>query len=52
MAVQIQRPDWFVSHAWIEPCLGPRFLESEFRCVFFLELENKYLTGKTPCLWL
>ena len=51
-AVQIQRPDWFVSHAWIEPCLGRRFLHSEFRCVFFLELENKYLTGKAPCLWL
>ena len=31
MAIQVQRPHWFVSHAWIEPCLIgtlSRFLES------------------------
>ena len=22
MAIQVQRPHWFVSHAWIEPWIG------------------------------
>ena len=30
MAIQVQRPHWFVSHAWIEPWIGKlsRLLET------------------------
>ena len=57
MAVQIQRPHWFVSHAWIEPCLERHFLESESHCVWCFDLKintspaRHHVSGHSHGLW-